>query len=79
MRRVVGQLLDALIDLADERLILGALLGMGVLRSLTGSSVVFQRFTAADSGETSTPANGQRGSVRKPRARREFDSASSAA
>src|SRR5829696_5147173 len=40
MRRVVGQLLDALVDLADEGLVLGALLGMAVVHRQSPSLVV---------------------------------------
>jgi hypothetical protein len=42
-------------------------------------AVMLHLFTAALSADTETPGKGQRGSNRKPRARREFASASSAA
>ena len=37
MRRLIGQLHDPLVDLADERLVVCSLLGMGVVHRHVGS------------------------------------------
>src|SRR4051812_2230841 len=55
MRRVIGHLLDPLVDLADERLVVCSLLGMGILHGRSPPSVV-ERLFAEEAPLTNSPA-----------------------